>query len=339
MTQSTAAAGSLTKALGQFHFVPEEFADYSTDLVTATRFLRTEPEQIRELVAAGLPHAIGADGEVLCDYVDLTNVAAFAGNGQTVPELALRFLMRFAASPLESLYTARGWEVVVRPPQRNGETVAVRAADLEAPGLRVHSVEPLDQADGPAGDAPAGSLVPGGYQMRVELTGEQDTVRDPRIKVVYDEIMAALLDESVIYQTVPEELRADHRRAWEMGMADCIVVSRMLADRLRSELGLTARARRGYLLGLLGSDHAWAEVQEDGRWKTLDAVAAHLVSGSRRDLGIGERPEFAAACFGSRFNRFLPCATDGADPLVYFGDRPAPQWALAGVSAKPWSTS
>ena len=52
-------------------------------------------------------------------------------------------------------------------------------------------------------------------------------------------------------------------------MADCVVVTRLLAARLR-DAGFQARARRGYLLGLVGSDHSWCEDFEDGRWKSLD---------------------------------------------------------------------
>src|SRR5262249_23460790 len=75
----------------------------------------------------------------------------------------------------------------------------------------------------------------------------------------------------------------------------------------------------------------------DGVWKHLDAVFAFIASGGGRDRNLAlDSPEFAAACFGSRFNRLLPCVGEDAAPLVYFGEAPAPLWALAGVSASPW---
>jgi hypothetical protein len=182
-------------------------------------------------------------------------------------------------------------------------------------------------------------LLDRGYQVAVRLTGQRQSIAHPGVLAVWAEVVGALASGEVTYQTVPESLRAVHEQAWRLGMADCIVVSRLMAERIRA-LGLPARARRGYLLGLVGSDHAWCEVHEDGQWKQLDAVFAFAAmdGGQERNIGM-DAPAFAAACCGSRFNRLLPCVGDDAAPLVYFGARPAPPWALAGVSARPWRSS
>lgn len=336
MTVETAAPEALLGALGRFTVVPSDIGRYDTDAATAAQALRAAPQQVIRLAAEGLPHVADPARGPLFDYDDLMNVGMFCGTGQTVPELGLRFLMRFAASSRASWYTAREWEIGVYPSRTAGgessgtvpegaarlPEVTVRVPDLSAPGVELVSKEDFTDP-----------LRVGGYEATVRLTGADHGVRDPRIHAAWNEVVEGLASRRVTYQTVPEPLRADHHRAWELGIADCVVASRLLADRLRAA-GLEATARRGYLLGLFGSDHAWCDVVEDGVHKSLDPVFAFVATvGDER--GVAESPEFAASCFGSRFNRLLPCRTDSAEPLVYFDGEPAPYWAMVGVSARP----
>jgi hypothetical protein len=319
----------LAATIGRFVPVPAGHASYDTDAESAERWLRLPAEEIQAL--AGKLSFVDSERGPLFDYTDLVNVAMFSGSGESVPELALRFLLRFAASAPESWYAARDWLVGIRLPEGPG-AIRVRVPDRYGEGV---SAVPEAAAAGLGAPESTDPLAEG-YRAVVRLTGARYTVRDPRIQLLWREVVGALVSGSVIYQTVTESLRTIHHQAWELGMADCIVVARLLADRIR-ELGLPARARRGYLLGLVGSDHAWCEVYEDGVWKNLDAVFAFIASGGGRDRNLAmDSPQFASACFGSRFNRLLPCVGEEAAPLVYFGDRPAPPWALAGVSASPW---
>ncbi|MFJ7205882.1 hypothetical protein ACIQWR_20390 [Streptomyces sp. NPDC098789] len=334
-TVESAAPEALLGALGRFTVVPRDIGRYDTDARTAAQALRAAPEQVSRLAAEGLPHVTDSARGPLFDYDDLMNVGMFCGTGQTVPELGLRFLMRFAAASRDSWYAPREWEIGVHPARSAGgedagataaagrlPEVSVRVPDLSAPGVELLSEHPFEDP-----------LRVGGYTATVRLTGADQSVRDPRIHAAWNEVVEGLASRRVTYQTVPEALRADHHRAWEMGIADCVVASRLLADRLRAA-GLRATARRGYLLGLFGSDHAWCDVVEDGVHKSLDPVFAFVATvGDER--GVAESPEFAAACFGSRFNRLLPCRTDSAEPLVYFDGEPAPYWAMVGVSARP----
>jgi hypothetical protein len=327
----------LARALGRFVLVPRGHASYVTDAASAARSLRLDRDEIAALADLGLPHVTDPRRGPLFDYVDLVNVAMFCGTGQSVPELALRFLLRFAASPQQSWFEPREWLVGVRLPELPGSAparppVRVRVADLTADGV---TAVPSAAGLGP----PPGELLGSGYQAVIRLAGQRQAIARPEVLALWAEVVAALVSGQVIYQTVPESLRALPAQAWQLRMADCIVVSRLMAGRIR-ELGLPARARRGYLLGLVGSDHAWCEVLEEGHWKQLDAVFAFAASGGGTERNFGmDAPDFAAACCGSRFNRLLPCAGDDAAPLVYFGDRPAPPWALAGVSARPWRPS
>ncbi|GGW80469.1 hypothetical protein GCM10010503_67340 [Streptomyces lucensis JCM 4490] len=339
MTVETAAAHALLGALDRFRVAPADVARYDTDTATAARALRAAPEQVARLADEGLPHVVDAERGPLFDYDDLMNVGMFCGTGQTVPELGLRFLMRFAASSRASWFEPRDWEIGVHPSRTAGGEgaeapaagadrleVTVRVPDLSAPGVELLDGGPFEEP-----------LRTNGYQAAIRLTGAEQTVRDPRIHEAWAEVVDGLASRRVVYQTVPEPLRADHHRAWDLGVADCVVASRLLTDRLRAA-GLEATARRGYLLGLFGSDHAWCDVVEDGVHKSLDPVFAFVATvGDER--GVAESPEFAAACFGSRFNRLLPCRTDSAEPLVYFDGDPAPYWAMVGVGARPRRTA
>jgi transglutaminase-like putative cysteine protease len=330
-----APAASLTGAVGRFTVSPPGAARYDTTVQVAATALRTDPERIVELAEAGLPHRVDPQLGPLFDYDDVTNVGFFCGTGETTPELGLRFLMRFAASPASTWVAPKTWEVVVRPvpridsgSDRTLPRIGVRLPDLTAAGVEaVGEVETTTPSDSP---------VPSSFRLVTTLTGERQEIADPRVRPVWEGVLGALADRSVRYQTVPEKLRAEPERAWSMGIADCVVASRVLAGRLR-EQGLDARVRRGYLLGLFGSDHAWCELHEDGVAKPMDPIFAHFARVGDEAKAIARSPEFAEACYGSRFNRLLPCdSVDGA-PLVYFDDEPAPYWAMVGVSARPWA--
>ncbi|MFF8770075.1 hypothetical protein [Kitasatospora sp. NPDC015120] len=338
MTVAPAHCDTLAQAVGRFRTAPGDIASYDTDVVTAARALRVGEEQISHLAEAGLPHAYDARGALRFDYDDLMNVGMFCGTGQTVPELGLRFLMRFAATDRSAWFAPRAWEVGVHPARTAAGATAEDDGPLPHVRVRLpdHLGPGVELLDGAA--LPEGELADGGYQVAVGLTGADQQVRDPAIREVWDEVVGTLAAREVLYQTVPERLRTDHRRAWELGMADCVVASRLLADRLTAR-GYRARARRGYLLGLFGSDHAWCEVHEDGAYRSLDPVFAFVSLLGDKARGVAQSPEFAEACFGGRFNRLLPCRTETAAPLVYFADAPAPYWAMAGVGARPRRTS
>lgn len=331
----------LSNALARFVPVPDDVARYTTDVHTAAAALQVEPAQISALAGTGLRHVEDPERGPLFDYDDIMNVGMFCGSGQTVPELGLRFLMRFAASSKQSWYSPKSWLVTVSPATSlsgadSGDSlprIAVRVPDLRAPGvdeLPLPAASPARPGAEPLQEEP--------YQVAVRLTGAEKTVRDQRIADVWLDIVNALADRRVIYQTVPEALRQDYRRAWELGVADCIVASKLLAERLTAQ-GIQARVRRGYLLGLFGSDHAWCEVDEGGATLQLDPVFAFVSMVGDSGHNVARSPEFARACFGGRFNRLLPCIGDDAAPLVYFDDEPAPYWSMVGISARPWQPS
>jgi hypothetical protein len=330
-------AVSLTGALGRFRFVPADIACYDTDVSSVAQALRVGPAQVAELAVAGLPHADDPRRGPLFDYDDVMNVGKFSGTGITGPELALRFLMRFSAMPEDTWHSPRQWLVTVAAagpagPAAPGGQVSLRGPDLTAPGIRhLSSHQPAPGLNRPTG----AEFESRPYQVAVRITGARHVIADPQVRRAFDDVVQPIVDRRVVFQSVAEALRADHHRAWRLGMADCMVASKVLADRLR-DLGLRARVRRGYLLGLYGSDHAWCELVEDGEYKALDPMYCYLGRVGAPDLGLRPSPTFAAAAFGGRFNRLLPFQGEQGAPLVYLDGRPAPYWALAGISSKPW---
>ncbi len=303
----------------RLHFepTPPDLAVYDTTLADAATVLRTDEGGVAVL---GLRQVDG-----LLDHTDVANAALHAGSGTTVPELARRLLMRFAAAEPDTWFAPLDWTVAVhRVP--TGETFQVAVPDLDAEGVEL--------LDDPAAYLPRPVVAEGHqadpYEVRVRLTGERYEVTDRRIRAAFDDVLAAFDSGAVHYQAIAEPLRTDHRRSWELGVADCVVAGRFLADRLRAE-GFRARARRGFLLGLVGNDHGWCEVHLDGRWRALDPVFAYLGAEHGRDGGA----EFRAASCGSRFNRLLPCAVAEPDALFLRPDgAPAPAWAFGAVSSR-----
>ena len=261
-----------------FERVPAEFAQYVVDVDAAAKLLGLSPEQTAELAPDALPHTADPERGPLFDYVDLMNLALFAGTSRdSIPELALRFLLRFAAGARPTWYEPRHWLVRVRAPRAEDDE-ASKDLRLLRPDVSAPGVDELDPRDLPIAAAAKASVEPPGYEVVVRLTGAEETVLETEVRSIYDGLLDTVRSGTVVYQSVSEELRMQHERAWDLGMADCVVISRLLAQKLR-EAGYRARARRGYLLGLVGSDHAWCEYFEDGRWKTLDIVFAFLAGG------------------------------------------------------------
>jgi len=336
------AAESRPAEFGHFGRMPREFAHYVIDTVAAGRILGVEPEQVAGLAAGILPHARSASRGHLYDYVDVINLALFGGaSSQNIPDLALRFLLRFAAGEPDSWFAPRQWQVRVRTPTSVATDagsvpgrLTVCPADPDAPGIEALSDDYVTRT------APAlatGTVEPPGYAIAVRITGAAGTVGSGTANRIYAEMLAALLSGAVVYQSVTEELRMRQQCAWALGMADCVVLSRLLASRLR-EAGLAARARRGYLLGLVGSDHSWCEILDHGRWKPMDLVFEFLASGGAGSRSIRAADGFAAACRGSRFNRLLPCQADDASAVIRLDGAPAPPWWTSAISATTWES-
>jgi len=313
----------LTAALSRFIMTPPTWASYRSTTQAAATLLRCTPADIAQLVRQGLPCAQSAQGP-LFEYFDLMNVGRFSQSGVTTPEMVALTLMRFSRKSPSTWLGDKEWQVKVRLPGDDPDRYRIRPPDFEAPG-----VTRLDQHADRPGQAEAHT---GSYTAEVRLTGAHDTIHLPAAREIYRELLADLHSGKVGYQAVCEPLRAEHTLAWDLGMADCMVTNRVFADRLRSA-GLRARARRGFILGLVGSEHAWCEVHEDGRWKSMDVTFAARPAGLAVSRPVPAHDEFVTRCFGARFNRILPCLSHDAQSLMYDTTTQQPLPMIGIVSA------
>jgi hypothetical protein len=235
----TAPGTARLDRLERFERVPAEFARYAVDLDAAATLLGLSAQQTAELAPDTLPHTVDAERGPLFDYVDVMNLALFAGTSRdSIPELALRFLLRFAAGARPSWYEPRHWLVRVRAPRpgqegERGDGAPEQDFHLLRPDLGAPGVEALAPDDLPIASAAKARVEPPGYEAVVRLTGAEGTIQEPEVRRIYDEMLDAVLSSTVIYQSVSEDLRMQHERAWGLGMADCVVISRFLAQRLR----------------------------------------------------------------------------------------------------------
>ncbi|TDD34960.1 transglutaminase [Actinomadura sp. KC06] len=301
---------------------PSDLAVFDTTLDEAAELLRTEPAGAAELAVAGLQHRLDPERGMLFDYGDVVNAALRQGGGATVPELAQRLLMRFAAGDPDGWHTPITWSVAARPLPGRRAPLRFAVPDPAADGVEYLVRDGLDPA--------ATGYRADGYQIVARITGAPHRVQDPRIGAEFDTVLAALTDGDVVYQAIGERLRGDPARAWRLGVADCVVAGAVLAERLNA-LGYEARLRRGYFLGPIGNDHAWCEVWEEGAWRPLDPVFAHLATAYRSR----HHDAFREACRGGRLNRLLPCAVPENAPLILTPDgTPAPPWAFGGIASR-----
>lgn len=301
---------------GRFAPTPDDLAIFDTAPSDAATVLACDEATVATM---GLRQVDG-----LYDFTDVLNAALHSGTGRSLPEMARLLLMRFAAAEADSWFEPLQWTVNVRRAPAATEDFAFAVPDLDADGVDV--VE--DPTVGTPGPVASHGHQADPYQVRVQITGERYVVTDRRVRAAFDEVVDEMESDAVHYQAVSEALRIDHQRAWSLGVADCVVAGRVLADRLRAE-GLEARGRRGFLLGVVANDHGSCEVLIDGQWRCLDPIFALLAKKHGRDGGTDLRE----ASVGSRFNRLLPCAVDGSAPLFLRPDgSPAPTWAFSVAS-------
>lgn len=272
-------------ALARLVPVPAEHRAATVDLPDAARELGCPPDVPAALVSAGLPAEPTADGPRL-DLHDVMNLGLLSGTGRSSAELGERRLMGLAAGDPDRWVAAKTWRISlsaacpagcaapVRPPQPAPETT----------GGELHEWLP-DPAD------------PAEVQAVLTTRGRLDAPRTPAVREIHDELYDALASGRRRYGWLPASM--DVPTADAFGTVNCVVAAGLMAQRA-AEAGLTARTRKGVLIGLVGVEHAWTEVREDDRWVPLDPVLAFLAG---RTPGSGGA--FADFCRGSTPNRLL----------------------------------
>lgn len=330
-TRAPGVAGWVA-ALHRIVPTPERHLRFDMELESALAIMRCPAEVLELLMREGLRHRVDGD-RVLFDDSDIRNVAAASGSGGSMVELVQRYLFRFAASRPEEWIDRRTWSV------RN---LAACPGAKDCPGnwefARLVPAEFGGQAwdertaTGPAldaGDASVDGHPPqAGFSATVRTVGAVRRVRDPLVRDAFHESLEEMRSGRMSYQSMPVALRNDPAAARANGTANCVSVSLHLC-RVFLDAGLRARTRKGYLMGLLGSDHSWVEIHEDGVWKVVDPVFALL------GLRQGASDEFVEFCLGSVPNRLVPCDCAADQETVRHSHERSPAAARNVVLVNP----
>lgn len=289
----------------------------------ARDFLRLAPDEWERLTAAGLP-GTDAGGELRYDFRDLYNVGLYAGRDTSQAEQALKIMMRFAARPVEELFSPRRWTIRIRGEcatcrDRGGAaaTWQVRQPDPAPGGGRVLSwqVRPASCLPGPSAGVPPPPGRPATGQPSpdllvegvVETIGVRRRIRSPRILAEIERFSALGLR----WHLLTEDQWPDVERFHRLGVTDCVMASLHLADRM-SRLGVEAETRCGWMTGIVNVSHGWLEVRdEDGLIKTVDLILPMLAGMLTPDSST-----YRGMAPGSLINRVIraDCAAD--QPLV-----------------------
>ena len=305
--RATAAPSGLAGWIDALHRIvptPHRYARFDTGYDSALAIMRCSPDVLDRLMREGLRYR--ADGDrVLFDDSDIRNVAVASGSGGSVPELVQRFLFRFTVAKPAEWVDARVWALRnlgacpdvgdCREPWEFAPLAAgdfggssrgertVTGADVDARGATVDGYRPLAE-----------------FSATVRTVGAVREVRNRLVREAFHGSLDEMRTGRVVFQSMPLALRTDPAAARANGTANCISVSLHL-EQVFTDAGLEARSRKGYLMGVLGSDHSWVEVREDGEWKVVDPVFALL------GLRQGASDEFVEFCLGSVPNRLVPC--------------------------------
>ncbi|MEU9730993.1 transglutaminase domain-containing protein [Streptomyces sp. NPDC048002] len=268
--------------------VPAEFRSARLPHQEAARELAVDEAVLENLVGAGFP-AEETDEGLFYDSHDVRNLGLQAGLGRSLAELGERQCMRLAGGQPEQWLTERVTRLRLSAVCSAPGCTALAEPAVPAPKLYEGRLTEWAKEDGR----------PGSMLAAVTTRGHRDAPRTDTVRRIHDDLLDRLVSGAYQYGWVPEALRARPAAAIEHRTVDCVVAAWQM-QRWAEEAGVRARTRRGFLLGLVGVEHAWTEVFEEGRWLLLDPVLAYLGSRHR-----ATHPEFADFTRGSVHNRLL----------------------------------
>jgi hypothetical protein len=297
-------------ALSRLYPVPAGYRSPLLSVTEAADVLRCGTEAFTELLAAGLPCDEGPDGP-LFDRDDLTNLALDAGTGESRPERAVRYALRWMREDPRGWATPLSWSFSVTMAAPAGSPAGSPESwshtrflpelggglieDWQStPGVRITPAH--FEFDGPG---------PVSFSGHIKTAGKVQELVSPTLRKLTSEF----LGQRYRWVRLPEACQHDYEPLLARGVAPCVAASTFLAKEFRAA-GYDARTRGGWILGMLDLAHSWVEVvDDDGVVKPVDAVLERL-SG----LADSPHPDLADACLGSRINRMLPAAMPAGAP-------------------------
>ncbi|HEV3173927.1 MAG TPA: hypothetical protein VGZ32_26485 [Actinocrinis sp.] len=289
-------------AVQRLRAVPAAYFHPTLDLAQAARGLGCDSGLVEELVRAGFPADETPEG-LRFDYYDVMNLGLAAGLGRSLAEQYEQRCATMATGTPEDWSAQRSWRVRLGAPCTAPDCGGAIPAP-PAPELLGGRLVEYQRSERNPNDA-----------IAVVLTrGRQEQPRTDLVRRIHDELLTGLTTGRYQYSWLPDTLRLDPEAAAAHGMLDSGVAA-WLMRRWALEAGLEVRTRKGYLLGLVGVEHAWAEVREQGRWLVLDPVLAfHALR--RTPGGTDAAAAFAAFCQGSVHNHLLAWPGAANEPFT-----------------------
>lgn len=299
-------------AVEQVVFTPPALREKTMTADEAVEWLQCSPQLLQTLTAAGLP--VVEDGpyaEVRYDTYDVINVGLAAGFGMSTAELGQRSMLRYSGDDPATWIRPRDWSVTSVYVCDQGADCVDGSWQVGEPACEVFggTLKSFSVQAPSAGGVVSGPEV----TLRTEFTGVGSvrTVVAPQIRDVYEDALESLRSQWLRYQWLPTGLRQDPDLAVAHGVVDCMALSLVTAANLE-RAGYQARTRTVTTVALVGIDHAWTEaLDDDGEWKVLDPIFAHLALGTRRT-----RPEYRDFCCGSVPSRMLPWQRTAAEGVL-----------------------
>ncbi|GLY32621.1 hypothetical protein [Kineosporia sp. NBRC 101731] len=298
----TAEREAWLNALSRLYPVPAGYRVPLLDEDEAQDVLRCGPDIFADLVAAGLPHDGGR-----FDRNDLTNLALDAGTGQSRPERAVRYALRWMREDPRTWETPMRWSFSIEmsvPDDAAGRWSHTRFLPELNGGLlenwessaAVRMTPTHFEFDGPG---------PVTFSGSISTAGKVQGLVSPALRKITEEF----LDRGYRWVRLPEDCQHDYAPILDAGVAPCVAASTYLQKEFQAA-GYEARTRGGWILGMLDLAHSWVEVvDDDGVTKPVDAVFERLSA-----LAEHPHPGIPAACVGSRINRMLPGAIGAGAP-------------------------
>lgn len=324
---------AMLAALDDVYFVPESHSRCDVTEAEARPILDCDDAGLAALVQNGLPSAV-VDGVRRFDQCDLFNLALRAGAGNTPPEIAFRFALRWMSAATDEMLAERRWAFAADVCCPLGEdcggdsALAVPVPQIYGGELRTDGALPEPDSDGRIhrGRTGAASL-----HAKIRLAGAMTEIADPVIRDIY----GSFLQRPPRWVKLPAAIQADLAQLESRNVATCVSASLAL-ERDFNGAGLTARTRRGWVLGMLDLVHAWVEVkQRDGTVVVIDPIFALFST-----MVPSANPSLRQSHVSIRTNRILPtpmsatapvavhrCADASTPPKVHIRVAPEPETA------------
>ncbi|HVH93702.1 MAG TPA: hypothetical protein VM688_02160 [Nocardioidaceae bacterium] len=299
------------RSLALLYPVPEGYREPQLKRAEALDMLRCGPEAFDELLAAGLPSSEGPDSP-LFDRTDLINLALNSRSGQSKPERAVQFALRWMHEDPRTWVIPLSWNFSIEIQ----DAVATRGGVAEESWSHTRFLPEL--TGGLIQDWRSSSgvrLTPDSFEFhgpgpisfsgRMQTSGALRQLRSPTLRAITEDF----LHRGYRWARLPEMCQYDYAPILAKGVAPCVAASLYLEEEFR-RAGYEANTRGGWILGMLDLAHSWIEVvDDDGIVKPIDAVFERLSL-----LSAAPHPDLPSACLGSTLNRLLPAAIPAGVP-------------------------